>query len=73
VSVPAVVQPALDYLVGLYLIAKELYSGLLVRSGFQCAGHVLEDLSLAGAVIDGLAVRVLDRGDIVGQGQALDD
>jgi hypothetical protein len=73
-GVPAVVQPALDYLVGLYLIAKELYSGLLVgSSGFQCASHGLEDLSLADAVIDGLAVRVLDRGNVLGQGKALDD
>ena len=73
-SVPALVQPALDYLVGLYLIAKELYSGLPVRSGgFQCVGHGPEDLSLADAVIDGLAVCVLGRGNILGQGKALDD
>jgi hypothetical protein len=32
VGVPAVVQPALDYLVGFYLIAEKLYSGLLMRS-----------------------------------------
>jgi hypothetical protein len=74
VGVPAVVQPALDYLIGLYLIAKELDSGLPVGSGrFQCAGHGPEDLSLADAVIDGLAVCVLGGGNIRGQGKALDD
>jgi hypothetical protein len=74
VGVPALVQSALDYLVGLYLIAKELHSGLPVRSsGFQCASHGQEDLALADAVIDGLAVCVLGSGDVLGQGKALDD
>jgi hypothetical protein len=73
VGVPAVVQPALDYLISLYLIAEELYSGLPVGAGrFQRAGHGPEDLSLADAVIDGLAVCVLGGGNILGQGKALD-
>jgi hypothetical protein len=74
VSVPAVVQPALDYLAGLYLIAKELHSGLPVRSGgFQRPGHGPEDLALADAVIDELVICVLGGGDILSQGKAPDN
>jgi hypothetical protein len=74
VSVPAVVQSTLNYLVGLYLIAKELYSGLPVTSGrFQRAGYGPEDLALADEVIDGLAVCVLGGGNILSQGKAPDD
>jgi hypothetical protein len=74
VGAPAVVQRALDYLVGFYLISQELHFGQLVGSArLRCAGNGREDLSLANAVIDGLPVRVLDRGDLMGQSKALDN
>lgn len=71
VRVPAVVQPALDCLIGFYLIAKELYSGLAMPAGVQSAGHGLKDLMLADRVIDELATRVLVGRDIPGEEKTL--
>jgi hypothetical protein len=74
VCVPAVVQPALDCLIGFYLVAKELYSGLpAMPAGVQSAGHGLENLMFTDGVIDGLAARVLDGRDIPGEEKTLDD
>jgi hypothetical protein len=67
-------QPALDYLVGFYLITKELQSGLPVMSArTQRAGHGLEDFTLADRVIDGPVTHVLNHRDILGDDEAPHD
>jgi hypothetical protein len=73
-QLPALVQPALNDLAGLYLVRKELLPGLLVESdAAQSAVYRFEHLLFAGWVIDRQTACILDGRDLAAEGEALDD